>query len=208
MRRLSSALIAYGAVGLLLALVLAAAAWSPAERAETIAGQADASLQAAADAARAAADGFGNFDATLEQSSSSAGSAAALARETAGTMSELAGAMAISVFGAQPLLPLADDFQTSSEQLVLLAGDIDEIGASLDASRGDASRLHERLDRLADELAALQGEAPNRTPPLRALLVVALAWGTLPALAALAAGIALRRRSTNAGAAETVPARD
>jgi hypothetical protein len=200
-RRIGLALLAYGVAGLLLAIVVAALAWAPADRAETLAGHADSSLQAAADAARAAADGFDNFDETLGRSSASAASAASLARETAGTVTSLAGAMSLSVFGTQPLLPLADDFQQTAEQLELLALDIDEIGESLNGSRADAARLHDRLDRLATELAALQGEAPNRTPPLRALLVLGLLWGSLPALAALAAGAVLLRRARRSAAA-------
>jgi hypothetical protein len=194
MRRIGLALVAYGLIGLVLALVVATAAWSPAERAETLAGRADSSLRAAAAAARAAADGFDGFDETLERSSTSAGSAAGLARETSGTMRALAGAMSISIFGAQPLLPLVDDFDRGAEQLELLGDDMEEIGESLQASRGDAARVQDRLDTLAVELAGLQAEAPTRTPPLRALLVIGLAWGSLPAIAGLAAGTLLLRR--------------
>ena len=45
-------------------------------------------------------------DASLAESRTSADAAAALAREASGTLTALATAMSLSIFGAQPLLPL------------------------------------------------------------------------------------------------------
>jgi hypothetical protein len=106
--------------------------------------------------------------------------------------------MELSVFGAQPLLPLASEFSSSAELAEELGSTLDGVGASLETTRSDVGRIGEELGVLADELAALRdsGEAedgadPADPPPLRLFVGLLLAWLAIPALGGLLGGIAL-----------------
>jgi hypothetical protein len=197
MRFLGIGLIAYGALGMAiigLALVLGGPAIA---RADRLASSATRTLNAATDAADAAADAFVGFDASLVRAQASTADAADLSREASATLNQMAAAMSLSIFGAQPLLPLADDMRTSSDQLSRLGGDLDEVGAALGTNRGDIDLVGRRARVLADELELLNGrlagQAEAGTFPLTALFYGFLAWQLLPALASAAAGVWLLR---------------
>lgn len=192
-------LVTYGLLGFVLVASGALVGLDAAGRFERLANDANAAITSASAATDAAADSFTDIDASLAESHASADAAAALAREASGTLAALASAMSLSVFGAQPLLPLAGEFTTSAEQAADLAETLDAVGGSLGDTRADVARIAPQLELLSDELDAL-GTGSDRgagTPPLRVFVIVLLAWLLLQAVGSLLGGLALvRSRAT------------
>jgi hypothetical protein len=194
-RPLAWALIVYGILGIALLVGGALYGLEMAGRVERLATAADGTLATAARSIRAAADSFASVDDSLSESEASADGAAALAREASGTLDSLSIAMRISVLGAQPLLPLADEFATSADQAAELAETLDSVGASLGGTRTDVAIIGVELDTLSRELEALRGsgEADAGSPPLRLFVALLLGWLAIPAIAALLIGLVLLR---------------
>ena len=188
-------LIAYGVVGFALVVVGGVVGLDLAGRVEGLTGTATATLTAAARATDAAADAFVDVDASLEEARTSSDAAAALARDASGTLRSLATAMDVTIFGAQPLSLLADDFDASAEQAAQLADTLDRVGASLGDTRTDVARIGPELTALSDELRALgaQPEAASAAAPLRLFVVLLLVWLVMQATGSLVAGIMLAR---------------
>ena len=188
-------LIAYGVVGFALVVVGAIIGLDLAGRVEGLTGTATATLTAAARATDAAADAFVDVDVSLEEARDSSDAAAALAREASGTLRSLAAAMEVTIFGAQPLSALADDFEASAGQAAELADTLDRVGASLGDTRADVARIGPQLTALGDELAALgaQPESASAAAPLRLFVVLLLVWLVMQAAGSLVAGIMLAR---------------
>jgi methyl-accepting chemotaxis protein len=200
MRMLGWLLICYAAAGALLLVATLAVGGPLMTRAEQLAGSATGSMGSAATAARAAADAFDGFDASLTQAQASTADAAAISRDTSRTLRSLADAMSLSIFGNQPLLPLADEFATSAGQLQQMGDNLEGIGQALAANQADVAALAVELRVLADELNELrgtverEGDERDSTPSLRWLLYGFAAWQLLAvAAAAVAGGILLRR---------------
>ena len=197
MRRplLGWALIVYGILGLALVVIGALIGLELASRIERLAATADGTLAAAVRSTDAAADAFTNIDASLSESEASAAAAAALARDASGTLASLSAAMELSVFGAQPLLPLAGEFAASAEQASALGETLDRVGDSLGETRTDVASIGTELDGLSAELDALReaNGTGGSAPPLRLFVVLLLAWLLIPALGGLLGGLALLR---------------
>lgn len=198
-RILGGLLLAYGTLGVLV-IVGALALVAPAiARVERLVDAAVATTNSASRAATAAADAFDGFRQSMERARTSASDAAAVSREAAATSSSLADAMDISIFGAQPLLGLSDDFRATSDQLQGLAVDLDEIGLALVASDDDLVRVESSLRTLAADLSELRGrigaQSGEPSVALNLLFYAFLAWQALPALASLVVGVVLLRRS-------------
>lgn len=200
MRMLGWLLACYAVAGALLAIVTLVVGGPLMTRAESLAGSATGSMQSAADSAEAAADAFVGFDASLDQAQRSTTDAAAISRDTAGTLRSLADAMAISIFGNQPLLPLADEFATSADQLEQMGGNLEGIGRALTANQDDVAVLARELRTLADQLRELRDavgreQSERRAgPPLSWLLYGFVAWQLLAVAAAGVGGWLLLRR--------------
>lgn len=196
-RALAWGLILYGAAGLVLIVAGAVVGLEAASRIERLAADADGTLAAATRATEAAAESFTNVDASLDEAETSAIAAAGLSRDAGGTLRSLALAMELSLFGAQPLLPLAAEFITSAEQAEELADTLTKVGGSLGDTRTDAVRVGTELEALSDRLDSLRGSSgtsDDAPPPLRLFIGLLLAWLALPALGAVVAGLALLRR--------------
>jgi len=189
-------LVAYALMGFTLVVLGGLVGLDAAERFERLSTDADAAIASAAAATDAAAESFTNIDASLDESRASADAAAALARDASGTLGSLATAMSLSVFGAQPLLPLAAEFTTSAEQASALADTLDRVGASLGDTRTDVARIGPQLEQLSLQLERLgAGSEPGAaTPPLRIFVLVLLAWLLMQAVGSLMGGLALIRR--------------
>lgn len=189
------AFVLYGIVGIVLVLSGALLGLGMADRIERLATAADDTLAAAARSTRAAADSFTSVDASLSEAQVSADGAAALSREASATLDALAVAMQLSLFGAQPLLPLADEFSTSSDQASELAGALDSVSTSLSDTRTDVATIGVELGTLSDEIEELQGttDADEAAPPLRLFVALLLAWLAIPAIGSLLFGLALLR---------------
>ena len=194
-RRLGWALIAYGVTGVVLLIVVVGVALDAAARAERLVGSADTTLESAATTADAAAAAFSGANDSLDRGAASAADAATLSRDASATLRALAAAMEISIFGAQPLLPLADDFAATADQAASLADELDGVGAALEDTQTDITLVGARLSELADDLDALSPAETSTSsmPPLRLIVALLGIWLALPAIGALAAGIWLLR---------------
>lgn len=183
-RSLGVLLIIQGALGLVLVVLGFTALAEPVAQAERVS-------RTARSAASAAATAFEGFDTSLDQARTSAASAGALAREASGTADGLAAAMAISILGAQPLLPLQDQFRQSADQLRRLGDDLDQIGGALQVNRGDVQQVSDQLRALSDALAPSD---PGRGVPPTLVAYAFLAWIALLAASSLVGGVLLSRR--------------
>ena len=191
-------LIAYGLAGFVLVAGGSVIGLDVAARVERLATSADGALASASRSTRAAAGAFTNVDQSLAEAQTSADAAAALARDASGTLASLGLAMELSIFGAQPLLPLAAEFDASSSQATALAETLDRVASSLGDTRPDVDRIGAELEELSDELDSLRGGADDdaSTPPLRPFVILLLAWLLVPAAGALIGGVAMLRWST------------
>ena len=194
-------LIGYAAVGAVLLMAAIIVGGPVVSRLEGMAGSATGSVRSAAAAAEAAADAFDGFDESLSEARSSTADAAAISRETAVTLQGLSDAMSISVFGSQPLLPLADEFARSADQLDQMGTNLDGIGQALVTNKDDVVALAARLRNLSVQLnswseAVADPKADaDPTPPLTLLFYGFVAWQLLAVLASGAAGTILLRGS-------------
>jgi hypothetical protein len=189
------ALIVYGVLGLMLVVGGAVVGLDAAGRVERLTVTAGNTLDAAARSTRAAAESFTSIDSSLSEAGASADAAAVLAREAGATLDSLALAMQLSVFGAQPLISLADEFASSADQAVDLADQLDSVGGSLGDTRTDVAVIGVELDTLSRELEALEGSGAGDggSPPLRLVIGLLLAWLAMPAVGAIVFGLALLR---------------
>jgi ABC-type transporter Mla subunit MlaD len=154
-------------------------------------------MQSASRAATTAADAFDGFGASMEQARASATDAARLSRDAAATSAALADAMSVSIFGARPLMGLADEFTATSQQLQGMAVNLDGIGTAISASDADLGRVELSLRSLARDLAELRTgiRTPSEEPlvSLNLLFYAFLLWQALLVVPSLAVGVILLR---------------
>jgi hypothetical protein len=191
MRILAWLLAAYAAVGAVLVVAALLVGGPLVVRVDRLTTSAVQTMDAATDAANAAADAFDGFDTSVQEAHASAADAANLSRETASTIDALAAAMSLSVLGSQPLLPLADEFTRSASQMRELGDNMDGIGEALTTNREDIAAVGSRMRQLADRLVGLGGrigeERATGVIPLTWLYYGFLLWQLLPILAAAVA---------------------
>jgi hypothetical protein len=196
-RILGRVLVAYGVLGLLVIAGAVAIGGPAIGRVEGMISSAVSTMSSASRVAATAADAFDGFGRSMEQARSSASDAASLSREAAATSADLADAMSISIFGARPLIGLADDFSATSQQLQGLAVDLDAIGLALTASDDDLARVERRLRSLAADLSELRdrigAQADQPAIAIGLLFYGFLLWQAIPVVASLAAGVMLVR---------------
>ncbi|MDQ2690334.1 MAG: hypothetical protein M3Y29_08690 [Chloroflexota bacterium] len=194
-RAVGSLLVAYGVFGLALTIIGMLVGLELAGRVERLSGSAGGTLEAAADATRAAADSFASVDTSLTEAQSSADGAADLARDASLTLDALSAAMNITILGSQPLQPLSAQFATSADQAEQLAGTLESVASSLSNTRTDAASIGTELGILASELGTLESSMGigSDPPPLRLFAVLLLAWIGIQAIAILAYGVSLLR---------------
>jgi hypothetical protein len=181
-------LVAYGVLGVALSIVGFTFGLDAAGRLERLAAASDATLEAAARSTSAAADALDSIDASLGNAEQSVSQASTLAADAAATLDALSAAMNLSVFGAQPLQPLADEFADAAGQADDLAATLALTVGSVSDVRNDATTIGVELDGLASELDALRRSVPADPVPVRGLVALLVAYLTLPAVAALIAG--------------------
>ena len=195
---------AYGIIGLALSVIGFTFGLDAAGQLERLAAATDTTLEAAARSTAAAADSFGSIDASLVSAEGSIDQAATLSADAGATLDALSAAMNLSIFGAQPLQPLADDFADAADQADELAATLATTAGSVSQVRTDATAIGTQLDALADELVMLRGSVPANPVPIRGLVALLLAYLTLPAVAALLSGVLVLRAQRRA--AEAPPA--
>jgi hypothetical protein len=198
MRLLGWLLAAYAAVGLVFVVVAVLIGGPLVARLDRMTTSATRTMHAAAQAADAAADAFGGFDSSITRARTSADRAADLSRSTATTLDGLAVAMSISIFGSQPLEPLASQFAASADQLRELGAELGGIGQALDVNRDDVGRVGNRMRALATELESLEGRIADERAggglSISWLFYGFLLWQLLPISAAGVGGAWLLRQ--------------
>jgi hypothetical protein len=218
--RIAGGLIAYGVIGLILAIIAALALIWAAGRFTALGGRVETQVATLADTIDRTADVLGDaaasatsFAVTLERTPPivrQVGSTIGAVEEDLRTISGQLGAFA--VLGRQPLSNVAQqvsDIATSLDgldtRLDLVAGDLEGNRDSLLANADSLAALSKQLGIVADDLRG--GGVQEALADIRAVLiifgVVLLVWIVLPSAGALALGWWLRREIAveDAGAA-------
>jgi pimeloyl-ACP methyl ester carboxylesterase len=189
-RAAAGALVAYGAVGLLIVAALGA---SVAPALSTL----DALAGSSADVEKTLAttrDAFDTFGASLVDGRRSAQQAAVTARSSAATARQLADAMAVSIFGAQPLLGLSSGFRQQATDITGLASDLDALAAALSRDERDVRAIRDQVAVLHDR-TVLIASSQAASLPLAQVLYLALLWVAAQSAAAVWIGVLLWRRT-------------
>jgi hypothetical protein len=217
LRRLSTGLIAYGAIGLVIALLgLVALVWvsgrigSLAERTSAQVDAVVATLDETSTALTDAGATAGSFSSTLSVTASTVGQAAEAVRAVQPRLADLeAQFRSISILGNQPLAGAADMVGQISAGIVGLDVRLDQIGASLEDNE-DALAQNERsltalgvrVGEIADRLRA--GGIDDGLADVQAIVTIVMlvftAWTAVPAVGALGLGWWLRRELDPAAA--------
>jgi hypothetical protein len=222
-RRLGTALIGFGAVGLALLASLAilvglsldglgrAATDLERQRAEAI-----AMLEPAATALDQAATSAGNAGASLTSAAGAARRAGDLMTRLATSFDGLTTLGSFEIFGTRPFGALSGEFALVAGEARLLATNLGTTAASLDANVADSATVAASLRTLADQLERLRDsvggtgagsgaggatDAPVSDPAsvgtlLRialAVIMALIAWLAIPAIAAIEIGRRWRR---------------
>ena len=190
-------LIVYGVAGLIVLLTVGLLGNGPVGTAENLLASLDVTLEAAADTARSSSTALLSVDAGLAEARDGTADAATLVGDASVTSDQLANAMGLSILGAQPLIGLADDFRSIAAQLSSLSTSLSTVGDALQSSSSDLGAVRADVDRLASEIELTRERAGPGVGfgagSLRLAYLALLAWLVLPALGALAVGIALLR---------------
>lgn len=188
------ALLAYGVLGVLLLMAAVAIGSRSLERADVLLTSLDGTLAAAADTARSSSTALGSVDSGLDAARSGTRDAGVLVAEAAVTSGRLADAMSLSVLGTQPLIRLAGDFRTISDQLSQLGQSLGLVGDALATSTSDLATVRADVERLIAEVESVRDATGTEGgTSLRVAYYAVLAWLTLPAFGALVLGWSLLR---------------
>jgi len=204
LRLLGAGLLVYGLIGIVIFVAVAIGLSGPLNRAQQLAASLEdqrqdviQSLDQAEITIRGMSGAVGQMDSSLAEVRTAIDRSADIAHGVATSMYGLRDATGLSILGAQPLIGLADSFETSGRNLDQLGDDIANIGVALDANRDDATQTADNLTGLADsvaELTASMREAPNLDVSTQTLDAVQLAvyaiagWLALLAVGCVALG--------------------
>ncbi len=190
------ALIAYGLAGTLLLLIAFAVASGPLGTAQRLLVSLDGTLHAAADTARSTSTALDSVDSGLGEAQRGTADASTLVADAAATSGRLASAMGLTIFGAQPLIGLSDDFEAIQTQLTGLSANLDAVSGAMATSADDLDDVRIDVARLATEIERVRdttGTDTGGTGSIGLAVGVLLAWLALPAIAAIIGGAALLR---------------
>ena len=190
------ALIAYGLAGILLLLIAFAVASGPLGTAQRLLVSLDGTLHAAADTARSTSTALDSVDSGLGEAQRGTADASTLVADAAATSGRLASAMGLTIFGAQPLIGLSDDFEAIQTQLTGLSANLDAVSGAMATSSDDLDDVRIDVARLATEIERVRdttGTDAGGTGSIGLAVGVLLAWLALPAIATLIGGAALLR---------------
>jgi hypothetical protein len=205
LRLVGTLLIVYGVAGTLLLGVVGASIAAPldeiGELAESVGEWRAAALEAlneASQASRETSTTVRGMDSSLVEAKGATDRAATLSAGMAQTMRDLGAAMAIDIFGVQPLIGLAPGFDTSAQNLDLLSGDLADIGAALETTRQDAGSVATNIDDLAtaiEELRVAMADSPDMSvtlesrETLRLGLLALIGWLIAGSIGCILAGL-------------------
>ena len=200
MREIGIALVALGALGVVAVIVAFIVIGGIFSRLQVVSEAAAGPLRSTARTISDAADAFDRFGDSLTEAQRSAASASDLAHQTSETLHALADTMSIQIFGTQPLLPAADGFRNSGDQLAGLGDDLGSMSEALGANVDDLEQASRNLRSVRSDmntlLAAFQTDegSDDGIGLARLGLNVLLAWLLLAALGCLSLGVLLVRR--------------
>ena len=210
LRRLSTGLLVYGTIGIVLAVAgllamlyvgnrVASLADSTGERVELLIGTVEDSATVLKDAGSSAI----SFAATLERTPPTVRQAADTIEGMRGTMLTIQSQLgALSILGSRPLGGVADQFgqiaadlEGLDSRLDLIATDLEDNKNKLLANAASLTALGERLDDIADEIRSgfIQDSLDDVRLVITVLAFLLVAWTALPAVGALLLGWWLRR---------------
>ena len=211
LRVFGAALVIYGLVGIVIFVVVAFGVARPLERARQLSESVDQeraalvnSLGLAETTIRGMSTSVSHMDNSLGDAKTAIDQATSIAHQAAQSMYGLRDAMSLSIFGAQPLINLAGNFDTTGQNLDQLGNDVAAIGTALDQNRSDVTMTASNLTDLADSIAALNQSvrdgpalsiAPATLDAIRLALYAVTGWMTLFAVGCFAAGLYLINES-------------
>jgi hypothetical protein len=210
LRRLATGLIAYGVIGLFVAVVGLVALTRTADRLGTVAGGLSGEVErlgrildrtaVALDGAASTADGF---SATVDRTGPTVRRAASAVAAIGPRLRQLeAEANGIAILGTRPLAGIGGLFGEIAVQIDGLDAELTAIADQLTANQDSLADNAASLGRLAGEVRSLEERLTSEGvvegfDDVEGLVLLALglfvAWSALPALAALGLGIWLRR---------------
>jgi len=196
---LSYALIANGALGLLLALVGLVTVGPLVARTSGAVDSAGDSLAAAALSLDQTAAAFDGFSVSLNDAKVSSAHASQLLNDAAGTSAQLADGMAINIFGAQPLLSLSTSFRKNADELKGVSADLSTLSGAIGKNAADVATVRDSVRVLRDrvqELARAAAASPTDRrvgPELEILAYGLVLWLALLGAVSLAGGYLLLR---------------
>lgn len=217
LRRLSNGLLAYGAIGLVVAVLgLVALIWvggrigALAERAQSQVDAVSATLDETANTLTVTGATAGSFAGTLSATASTVGQAADTIRAVKPRLADLdAQFRSISILGSQPLSSAADVVAEIATGLEGLDTKLDLVGEGLVENQGSLDRnaaaltaLGAHLGALADRLRTGIGATTDVKAIVTITLLVFTAWTAVPAVGAVGLGWWLRKEM---GPAEAGP---
>jgi len=198
-RLLAWMLTIYGLLGLLLVGAALMALGPLLARASVAADSAGDSLAAAATALDHTATAFDGFGHSLDDARTSSAHASQLLKDASATSAQLADAMSLNIFGAQPLLPIAQTFRRNTDELRGVSEDLNTMSEAIGHNsrdvttvRDDLKNLRDRVSQLARDAAASK-DGPRVEPALRVLVYGLTIWLGLLATASFVAGAVLLR---------------
>jgi len=198
-RLLAWMLTIYGLLGLLLVGAALMALGPLLARASVAADSAGDSLAAAATALDHTATAFDGFGHSLDDARTSSAHASQLLKDASATSAQLADAMSLNIFGAQPLLPIAQTFRRNTDELRGVSEDLNTMSEAIGHNsrdvttvRDDLKILRDRVSQLARDAAASK-DGPRVEPALRVLVYGLTIWLGLLATASFVAGAVLLR---------------
>ncbi len=209
-RTLSTGLLVYGMVGIVMAIVMLAAVGAIGGRLDDLAQRTSGrlatistTLDRTATALEHAGATSGSFASTLDQAAPTLGQVDKSLTDVVGTLKELeTTTSALTFLGQQPLASLSSRFGQIGTQLGLLQTQVALLGANLTDNKTNLSALGTSLTDLAAQLRdvnAVVGSGEIELSLAEILSIVRLAlgllavWFAVPAVAALGFGIWLRR---------------
>jgi hypothetical protein len=222
LRRLSSGLLIYGAIGLALAIAgllamlyvgnrIGSLAETTGERVETLVLTVEDAATVLTDAGSTAI----SFASTLERTPPTVRQAAGTVESMRQTLLTIETQLdAFSILGSQPLANVADQFgriatdlEGLDTRLELIATDLEDNKAKLLTNAASLTALGERLDAIADDLRSgfIQDGLDDVRVIVTILALLLVTWTAVPAVGALLLGWWLRRilRSATSGEVTT-----
>ena len=210
LRRLSVGLIAYGAIGLAIALLglvgllyVAGRIGDLADRATTQVESLIATIDSSATVLDDAGGSARSFAVTLERTPPTVRQAAQTVGSMQANLRDIEGQLAaVAILGSRPLSgtaarfgEMATNLEGLDTRLSLIASDLEQNRDRLLTNAASLTRLGERLDTIAAELRAgfVSDSLADLTVVPMVVVGLLVLWGLAPAVGALALGLWLRR---------------